>query len=544
MSESIDKFTAFPRRQSNDRRQFPSIEKKVANSSAKSRRKQPPTSRGGALARPLAKHSASKGVPVKRVRTRVPVAKSKGTPPGKVVPSRIHTANSRTAVPSTAKAKTVRSRTVNPKTAPKTANLKRVRKQPLPAKKITMSRRTRLKPMARTILYGLRLLIVGVGIGAIVGTALSMFDPATRINSAASSSEAKLGQNQSQFNSGNFALTQEIAPLKASLQNMASSNPTIRPGVFLIDLDDGRYVNMNATVSFPAASTIKIPILVAFFQDVDKGNIRLDETLTMEKDDIAGGSGDMRNQPPGKTYTALEVADKMMTISDNTATNMLIKRMGGMEALNQRFRSWGLTHTALRNRLPDIEGTNTTSPKDLGNVMLMVSRGGLVSMPSRDRILAIMRQNTRRHLLPTGLGEGATIANKTGYIGKMLGDAGLVDLSTGKRYTIAVMVERKIKDDPSAEKFIKSVSRQAFEELSKPTTFSNQSNQNGNTFPVNSMQQRGMTAPTYPTNRVAAPMNTYTSPVMRPVQTGVRRNLPATHYQQPANQQYYYPYQR
>ena len=266
MSESIDKFTAFPRRQSNDRRQFPSIEKKVANSSAKSRRKQPPTSRGGALARPLAKNSASKGVPVKRVRTRVPVAKSKGNPPGKVVPSRIHTANSRTAVPSTAKAKTVRPRTINPKTASKTANLKRVRKQPLPAKKITMSRRTRLKPMARTILYGLRLLIVGVGIGAIVGTALSMFDPATRINSAASSSEAKLGQNQSQsnFNSGNFALTQEIAPLKASFQNMASSNHTIRPGVFLIDLDDGRYVNMNATVSFPAASTIKIPILVAF----------------------------------------------------------------------------------------------------------------------------------------------------------------------------------------------------------------------------------------------------------------------------------------
>ncbi len=537
MSESIDKFTAFPRRQPSNRRQFPSIEKKVANNSGKSRRKQPPTSRGGALARPLAKHSAAKGVPVKRVKTRVPVAKSKGNPPRRIPPSQVHTANSRGTVPARAKPQAANAQALK---------LKRVRKQPLPGKRITMSRRTRLKPMARTILYGLRLLIVGVGIGAIVGTALSMFDPATRINSATSSSDAKVGQNQSQSNldPGNLVLTQEIAPLKTSLQSMANQNPTIRPGVFLIDLDDGRYVNVNATLSFPAASTIKIPILVAFFQDVDNGKIRLNEVLTMEKDDMVGGSGNMRNQPAGTTYKALEVADKMMTISDNTATNMLIKRMGGMQALNQRFRSWGLTHTALRNPLPDIEGTNTTSPKDLGDVMAMVSRGRLVSMQSRDRILAIMRQNTRRHLLPTGLGEGATIANKTGYIGKMLGDAGLVDLVTGKRYTIAVMVERKVKDDPSAEKFIKSASRQAFEELSKPSNLPNQSNRNGNSVPVNPMQQRGMTAPTYPTNRGSVPMNTYRSPVTAPVHTGFRRNIPPNQYQQPANQQYHYPYQR
>ena len=528
MSESIDKFTAFPRRQSNNRRQCSSIEKKVANSSAKSRRKQPPTSKGGgALARPLAKHSAPKGVPVKRVKTRVPVAKSKAVPPAKVPHSRTHTAHSRTANPQTAK-------------------LKRVRKQPLPSKKITMSRRTRLKPMARTILYGLRLLIVGVGIGAIVGTALSMFDPATRINSAASSSDNNLGQNQSQssFNPGNVPLTQEITSLKASVQNLANNNTNIRPGVFLIDLDDGRYVNLNAAASFPAASTIKIPILVAFFQDVDRGKIRLNETLTMEKDLVAGGSGDMRNQPVGSTYKALQVADKMMTISDNTATNMLIKRMGGMEALNQRFRSWGLSHTALRNQLPDIEGTNTTSPKDLGNLMAMVSRGALVSMPSRDRILAIMGQNTRRHLLPTGLGEGATIANKTGYIGKMLGDAGLVDLPTGKRYTITVMAERQVKDDPSAEEFIKSVSSVAYQELSKVNTVPNQFNQTRNTLPVNPMQQPRVTSPTYRSNNGSVPVNTYHSPVMSPVQTGVRRTLPPANYQQPVNQQYHYPYQR
>ena len=359
----------------------------------------------------------------------------------------------------------------------------RVRKQGLP-RKVRVSRKTRLKPMARTILYALRLLIVGVGIGAIMGTVLSVLDPADRmVTTGNSSNQNQVGQTLSQtnpnlarMNRGLF-LSQEILPLKSAVGGLLANNTKLTPGIFLVDLDSGNYVDFNAAASFPAASTIKIPILVAFFQDVDKGKIRLDEQLTMEREMMVGGSGDMRLKQPGTKFTALEVATKMMVISDNTATNMLIQRMGGMDVLNQRFRSWGLSTTTLNNLLPDLEGTNTTSPKELGALMAMVGKGNLVTMRSRDRIIHIMRRNRRNHLLPAGLPKGSTIAHKTGDIGSMLADAGFVDLPTGKRYLAAVMVQRP-HNDSSAETLIKSVSRVAYQQFSQVNTLP------GNGYPV------------------------------------------------------------
>lgn len=405
----------------------------------------------------------------------------------------------------------------------------KVRKQPLPRRTVS-SRKTRLKPMARNILYGLRLLIVGVGIGAIVGTVLSVLDPATRLESANSAvgieQRTQAMQTPSNPNSG-LLLSQEIFPLKAAIQSLASTNPTLTPGVFVVDLDNGSYVDINAAATFPSASTIKIPILVAFFQDVDAGRIRLDEIITMKQGNIAGGSGEMQSKPVGTTYSALEVASKMIIISDNTATNMLIERLGGMEALNQRFRSWGLSATAIRNLLPDLQGTNTTSPKELGSLLAMVSKGNLVSMTSRDRMLDIMRRTVKDTLLPSGLGQGAIIAHKTGDIGAMVADAGIIDLPIGKRYLAAVMVQRP-NNDLGAERLIGSISRVAYQQFSQtaPTGFSN-------TIPGNSQQAPVMAPPLSNT----IPATGYQSPAMNPA--------PATGYQSPVvTPQYYYPYQR
>ncbi len=402
-------------------------------------------------------------------------------------------------------------------------------------KRVKVSNKTRLKPMARTMLYILRLLIVGVGIGAIVGTVLSVLDPAIQGTTASNSSNIRQNQSQPTYNNPGLFLTQEIIPLKSNLQSLAVANPGLRPGVFIADLDNGTYVDLNANTVFSAASTIKLPILVAFFQDVDAGKIQLNEMLVMEKAMVAGGSGDMRTQPVGSKFTALEVADKMMTISDNTATNMLIARMGGIQALNQRFRTWGLTATLLRNQLPDIEGTNTTTPKELGQVMAMVSKGKLgTSMVSRDRIIDIMRRNTRRHLLPKGLGAGAVIANKTGYIGAMLGDVGLIDLPTGKRYVAAVMVQRP-RNDSRAETLITSVSRSAYQYFSQPAAIRG-INRN-NTLPPNSNS-------TY-LNNPSGRTNSFQYPQMNSVPSGVSNTIPTTNYPYSGyNSQYYYPYRR
>jgi beta-lactamase class A len=257
------------------------------------------------------------------------------------------------------------------------------------------------------------------------------------------------------------ALSSKILPLTKDLKDLT-------PGVFLTDLDSGDYFSLNGASTFSAASMIKVPILVAFFQDIDAGKIRLDEELTMQEKDVATGSGDMQYATVGSKYSALEVATNMIVISDNTATNMLLRRLGGIEAVNQRFKQWGLQQTLIRNVLPDLQGTNTTSPKELSTLMAMLSQGELLSMKSRDRALEIMRQTVTDTLLPTSLRPGATISHKTGDIGSLVGDTGLIDMPTGRRYAITTMVKRPHNDD-RAQELIRQIAAVVYDDLAQPT---------------------------------------------------------------------------
>jgi beta-lactamase class A len=262
---------------------------------------------------------------------------------------------------------------------------------------------------------------------------------------------------------------QEATTLKDKLTAIAKKYPTLKPAAFFYELDSQNFVNLEGDLSLPAASTIKVPILMAFFQDVDSGKIKLNEMLTMTKELMGSGSGEMQYQKVGKKFSALETVTKMIVISDNTATNMLIARLGGKDALNQRFLSWGLEHTVIRNPLPDLEGTNTTSPKDLAKTLALVERGQLVSMRSRDRILEIMRETHTRTLLPQGIEKDASIAHKTGDIGTILGDAGIIDMPNGKRYIAAVMAKRPY-NSVQGRLLIQEFSKTAYQHFKYSTT--------------------------------------------------------------------------
>lgn len=359
-----------------------------------------------------------------------------------------------------------------------------------PPERSTTSKPTGVRQLGKSkrglgspLIYGTRLLILGIGLGVVVGTLLSIGNPTSHDRPTASATNQssqikKAVASESLADAPRASELQispksgeEIAPLKAEITAALEQYPKLTPGIFILDPDTDGYFDLNGTSAIASASTIKIPILVAFFQDVDAGKIRPDELLTMKPQFIATGSGNMQHKFPGSKYTALETATKMITISDNTATNMLIERLGGAEALNQRFASWGLTATAIRNQLPDVEGTNTTSAKDLANLIAFVNQGELVSRQSRLSLLSIMRRTERNHLLPRGLGQGATIAHKTGYIGAMLADAGLIELPNGKRYIAAVMVKRP-QNDPRAEKLIRQISRIAYQHFSRKPTAS------------------------------------------------------------------------
>lgn len=329
------------------------------------------------------------------------------------------------------------------------------------------SRRSRQLPLSAVIV--LRILILGLGLSAIAGTILYILDANRFLSSEETTqqsvvaSEAIVSEPEPEPTSPPAVeLSEEITQLKTQLESLAAPYTHLQPKAFFVDLDTGRYVSLAGEKPIAAASTIKIPVLIAFFQAVDAGEIRLDEELTMTPELIGGGSGGMQYQKPGSKYSALYTATQMIVVSDNTATNMIIDRLGGIEAVNEKFQSWGLEATVIHNPLPDLEGTNQTSSQELVEVLARVSKGELVSLRSRDRILSIMSKTRTNTLLPQGLGPGAAIAHKTGDIGSMVGDAGIVDMPSGKRYLGAVMVNRP-HNDAKAKDLIRAYSKAVYD---------------------------------------------------------------------------------
>ena len=364
--------------------------------------------------------------------------------------------------PSALASHSVASTTAKAKTKPKSAKkLKNITAKP-----------QRSAPPKISWLLVVYILTVVVGLSTILGTTMAIVDSwQTSLHPDQSvptnSKESNPNQLKLEQIVATAALGQEIHPLKLKLENLAQEYPDLQPELFVADIDTKGFVSLRGDQTIASASTIKLPILVAFLQDLDRGGIKLDEQLSLTKQTIAGGSGDMQHQPPGTKFSALKTAEKMITISDNTATNMLIERLGGQETLNQRFIQMGLTATKLRNLLPDLTGTNTTSPQDLGNLLLKIESGELLSLRSRDRLLHIMGNVAKDTLLPQGLEAGAIIAHKTGDIKSVLADVGLIDMPNGKRYIASILVQRP-DNAPQAEKFIQQASSIVYQYFKNP----------------------------------------------------------------------------
>jgi beta-lactamase class A len=263
-----------------------------------------------------------------------------------------------------------------------------------------------------------------------------------------------------------------LTDLQAQLQQLVP-DPTLGLHALFVDIDSGAYAGINSEVKISAASTIKVPILVAFFQAVDAGRVKLDEELVTTQELMGGGSGTLQFKPVGTKLSALSAATLMITVSDNTATNLIIQRLGGLEALNQTFREWGLTETQLNALLPDLDGTNTTSAKDMVTLLSLVEKGNLLQLRSRDWVLDIMRRTQTRTLLPQGLDPEARIANKTGDIRSLVGDVGIIDMPNGRRYLAAVLMARETPNDPRAQELIRQVSQTVYQYWSQSEISSN-----------------------------------------------------------------------
>jgi beta-lactamase class A len=322
-----------------------------------------------------------------------------------------------------------------------------------------------------------RLVICGLGASAIAGTAIAIVNP-PKIAAKVEPQLAKPKPLPLDF----LNLTKASSILKDRLQAVSQQNSKLDANYLFVEIDRGEYSESGSDRVFPAASTIKLPILIALFQAVDAQKVKLTEQLTIDKKSIAEGSGDLQEQKPGTQVSVLVAATKMIAISDNTATNLLIDRLGGKSALNQRFRNWGLKVTTINNQLPDLSGTNVTTAKELARMMMAIERGKIVSDTSRSQILSMMTNTVRNTMLPQGLGEGAKIAHKTGDIGSAISDVGTIELPTGKKYIAVVMVKRPY-NDAAGPALVRELSKIVYTYFDRPLSTSVPSSKTDPGFP-------------------------------------------------------------
>ena len=326
------------------------------------------------------------------------------------------------------------------------------------------------------LLLVLRLLVMGVGLGVIAGTSLRLLAPrlALGASSQATNSEPAPGFGTATARPaaaggelGRFEPRTELTALSKRWQQLAAVHKDLTASGFLLVLDDGRFAQLQSDLPLPAASSIKTPILLLALEALDGGQLRWSEPLAMTKEVVGGGAGWMASRPVGTRFPLFEAANEMIRVSDNTATNLLIKRLGGKQVVNQRFAAQGLAATVVNNWLPDLEGTNTTSARDLARTIALVDTGEKLTTRARDLFREILGTSRTNTLIPLGLlqglgrdgadpdaelrGFGITAYNKTGDIGIAYADGALVQLPTGQRAVLAFMVKGPFNDPRSTD---------------------------------------------------------------------------------------------
>jgi beta-lactamase class A len=231
----------------------------------------------------------------------------------------------------------------------------------------------------------------------------------------------------------------------------------------VVDLNTGYNAGFNAGKSMPAASTIKLPIMVSVFEQLAAGRFDLNHRVTLEKQDKDGGSGELWYARNGSTYPVSELLDKMIDVSDNTATNMLI-RLVGRRTINSEMGGLGLARTRMlgdvRTEAWSIRSTLRTSPADLVHLLALMAKGELVDQWSSNEMIAILEADQINTLLPQPLPPDILIAHKTGSFFDTLNDAGIVFASDAP-YAIAVMTTALPSQNLGRE-FIHRISRLAY----------------------------------------------------------------------------------
>lgn len=256
----------------------------------------------------------------------------------------------------------------------------------------------------------------------------------------------------------------ELTTIKKDLEVLFAKYPKMHPSVYVWEYTQAGEIAINADEIFPAASIIKLPILFELFRKIDRSaqdgtnSTDLSKKLLYDHKNKTSGSGELQYSALNKYYSVDYLAKIMITHSDNSATNMLIEEAGGIGAINSSLRSYGLDKIKLENRLPDLEGTNKISARQIATMLYNIDNPNFLSDKSKIVIKEYMANVQNRRLLQAGLPQEAILIHKTGDIGTMLGDAGIVYAQNGKKYIVVMLVKRPF-NDYSARDMIQEASK-------------------------------------------------------------------------------------
>jgi beta-lactamase class A len=242
-------------------------------------------------------------------------------------------------------------------------------------------------------------------------------------------------------------------------------------GVAILDLNSGQEFLLHPDEVFPQASSIKVAVLAELYHQAQQsaqgmaGKAKLTDLYTVQASDLVPDSDIMGGLTPGVTrITNRDLATLMVAVSDNSATNVLIDRVG-MDNVNALMDGLGLSHTRLRRKMMDIKAAaegreNISTPREMMVLLESIYRGKVLNQQLTDDFLTLLSTH-KSSFLPRDLPEGLRIANKPGELEGVRNDSGIVFVQN-RPYIICVMTSY-LRGERAGEEAISKISQAAYQ---------------------------------------------------------------------------------
>ena len=262
--------------------------------------------------------------------------------------------------------------------------------------------------------------------------------------------------------------------LRITVEQRVAAVPGAQVAVWLHDLATGDTLAMNAGVSFHAASTMKVPVMIELYRRADARELQLDSTLVLRNQftSIVDGSpfalnaGDdsdsLMYTKVGHTVTLRELNEHMITRSSNLATNAVIELLDP-KRVNATAHALGATTMQVRRGVEDTKAfnaglNNTTSAHDLGVLMAALAQDRAASKASCKAMREILLRQEFNDEIPAGLPKGTPVAHKTGWITATTHDAAII-YPPGRTPYVLVILTGAIPERATAQRLMADISR-------------------------------------------------------------------------------------